>query len=167
MLLRRPRALFVAALLVVSCIVSDRLTKYEAMTLLRGRPAREMAGGAIRFAYAENRGAMLSFGAALPEPSRFWLLTVGVGLLLLGMLAVLLFAKHLSRTLVAGLALMLGGGASNFFDRLLNDGRVVDFVTLGWGAMRTGVFNLADVAITFGVSLFFVAVIRRHSNLQQ
>ncbi|HUI65767.1 MAG TPA: signal peptidase II, partial [Bacteroidota bacterium] len=98
---------------------------------------------------------------------RFWLLTVGVGALLLGMLAVLLFAKHLSRTLVAGLALMLGGGASNFFDRLLNDGRVVDFVTLGWGAMRTGVFNLADIAITFGVSLFFVAVIRRHSTLQQ
>lgn len=167
MLLRRPKTLLIAGLLILVCIVCDRVTKYEAATLLRGRPPRVMARGAITFAYAENRGAMLSFGAALPEASRFWLLTVGVGVLLAGMLAILLLGRDLSRSLVVGLALMLGGGASNFFDRLLNNGKVVDFVTLGWGTLRTGVFNLADLAIIFGVSLFFISLLRRHRSLAQ
>jgi lipoprotein signal peptidase len=39
----------------------------------------------------------------------------------------------------------------------------VDFVTLGAGGIRTGIFNVADVAIMSGALLFLVTLIRSGS----
>ncbi|EGG2015176.1 hypothetical protein IDB22_004597, partial [Salmonella enterica subsp. enterica serovar Infantis] len=47
--------------------------------------------------------------------------------------------------------LMLSGGLGNLYDRVLNEGRVVDFMLLQIGPLRTGVFNVADVAIMAGL----------------
>ena len=52
--------------------------------------------------------------------------------------------------------LFLAGGASNWVDRLVH-GRVVDFLNLGIGPLRTGVFNVADVAIMAGLGLLLWA----------
>ena len=38
-------------------------------------------------------------------------------------------------------------------DRLLYDGRVTDFLNVGIGSLRTGIFNLADMAILAGALL--------------
>jgi hypothetical protein len=43
---------------------------------------------------------------------------------------------------------------------LVNDGHVVDFMVLGIGPVRTGVFNVADIAIMFGIGLMFLGVRR-------
>jgi len=51
------------------------------------------------------------------------------------------------------LALLAGGGTSNLLDRLLYDGRVTDFLNVGIGSLRTGIFNLADMAIMAGALL--------------
>ena len=50
------------------------------------------------------------------------------------------------------LALFIGGGVSNWIDRLLH-GRVVDFLNVGIGSLRTGIFNVADVAIMAAVAM--------------
>ena len=42
-------------------------------------------------------------------------------------------------------------GLGNFIDRTLHDGGVVDFVSIGFSGLRTGIFNVADVAIIAGV----------------
>jgi signal peptidase II len=132
------------------------------MESLQGNPPVVLAHGLVILSYAENSGAMLSIGATLSAPARFWTLTVSVGLLLAGMVAFLLLSRDLPVSLIVALSLMIGGGLSNFYDRLVNDGRVVDFLTIGYGGLRTGVFNVADIAITAGVLLFFVdALIRR------
>ena len=61
-------------------------------------------------------------------------------------------------TAIAG-GLILGGALGNLFDRVTR-GEVVDFVSLpAWPA-----FNLADVAITFGVLALAVIVIRSDSD---
>jgi signal peptidase II len=39
----------------------------------------------------------------------------------------------------------------------LGDGRVIDFLNVGIGGLRTGIFNVADVAIMVGVALFLFA----------
>jgi signal peptidase II len=49
------------------------------------------------------------------------------------------------------LSLLAGGGIGNLIDRIANDGAVTDFVRIGIGPLRTGIFNLADVAIVVGV----------------
>jgi signal peptidase II len=50
-----------------------------------------------------------------------------------------------------GLCLLTGGGLGNLIDRISNNGAVTDFLRLGIGPLRTGIFNLADVAIVSGV----------------
>lgn len=53
-----------------------------------------------------------------------------------------------------GLALCIGGALSNALDRLLY-GAVADFFHFHWAGWSFYIFNLADVAITFGVILLF------------
>jgi signal peptidase II len=99
---------------------------------------------------------MLGFGSDLPDGLRFWLLTVLVGLLLIVLLVFLFSSQKLSTAQTIALALISGGGLSNFIDRVLNDGRVVDFMNMGVGFLRTGIFNVADVLIMIGLGMIIV-----------
>jgi signal peptidase II len=67
-----------------------------------------------------------------------------------------LFARRLQPWRVVALALVAGGGISNLIDRLLYDGRVTDFLNVGIGGVRTGIFNVADMAIMAGALLLLV-----------
>ena len=51
-----------------------------------------------------------------------------------------------------GIALFVAGAASNGIDRVLH-GSVVDFLNVGIGPVRTGIFNVADVALLLGVAM--------------
>jgi len=74
-----------------------------------------------------------------------------VSVILLFLLAYALLARDGRPTFIFALALILAGGSSNLIDRFFNDGYVVDFINLGAGQIRTGIFNVADIAITVGV----------------
>lgn len=148
----RTIALVLAALATIAC---DRGTKVLASAHLAGTPPRSYLGGSVRILYAENTGAFLSLGAGAPEWVRRDALSVfiGVSLLAIGVLAWRQRAQVLPGL---GLALVWAGGLSNLFDRL-RVGHVVDFVMLSAGPLRTGVFNVADVAITAGVIMVLFA----------
>jgi signal peptidase II len=45
--------------------------------------------------------------------------------------------------------LFVAGGISNLFDRVVQ-GSVIDFMHVGVGSVRTGIFNVADLAILLG-----------------
>ncbi len=141
--------LLVAVLATIGC---DRLTKHVATTTLAGVPGRSFLADTVRLGYAENAGGFLSLGASLPPGARVAIFTVATGLTLLGLI-VLAFRRRLSGWPALGLSLFVAGGASNWIDRLVN-GTVVDFLNVGIGSVRTGVFNVADVAIMLGAALF-------------
>ena len=63
---------------------------------------------------------------------------------------------------VAAVALLFAGGVGNLIDRVTSGGSVVDFINLGIGPVRTGIFNIADVAITVGVLVLLSAALRRN-----
>jgi signal peptidase II len=52
--------------------------------------------------------------------------------------------------MLVGLALIAGGSIGNLIDRLANGGFVVDFINVGAGEVRSGVFNMADIAVLTG-----------------
>ncbi len=104
----------------------------------------------------ENPGSFLSLGASLPEQLRFTLFTGAVAVILAGLVYAALFARRLSTSRFVALALVAGGGISNLIDRLLYDGRVTDFLNVGIGSLRTGIFNLADMAILAGALLLIL-----------
>ena len=95
----------------------------------------------------------MSLGADLPDIARFILFTLFAGGLLATVLVITLRQKHFDRTQIAGLALVAGGGIGNLIDRVINGGLVGDFVSVGFGSLRTGIFNGADVAVFAGAIL--------------
>ena len=59
------------------------------------------------------------------------------------------------------LALIVAGGVGNLIDRMTSSGGVViDFLNLGIGPVRTGVFNVADMAITGAFFLLLLQLVR-------
>jgi signal peptidase II len=139
-------------LVMLSCIGCDQAAKAMARDGLAGKTI-SFLGDAVRFEYAENTGAFLSLGASLPSRMRTLLFVGGTSLIVLGLLVALARNRQGSMTGAFGLALLVGGAMGNLIDRVVYGGAVVDFVSVGLGSFRTGIFNLADVAITFGVVL--------------
>ncbi len=70
--------------------------------------------------------------------------------MMLGVGGVLIFHRRLTLAASACFTLILSGGIGNLIDRVTNSGLVTDFINLGVGPVRTGVFNVADIAITCG-----------------
>ena len=145
-------------LVLATAVGCDQATKRLARQSLADAPPISLLAGALRFEYAENAGGFLSLGADLPVRLRFFLFVPLVGAILAGSLA--LAPRSTSALQLWGLSLLAGGGAGNLIDRIAHDGRVVDFINLGLGPLRTGVFNLADVAVTTGVVLLAFAGLR-------
>jgi len=57
------------------------------------------------------------------------------------------------------LTLILCGGIGNLIDRIFYQGMVIDMINFGIGNLRTGILNLADLAITFGGGLMIYYVL--------
>jgi signal peptidase II len=137
-------------------VVADQATKQWAVAELKGTPARIYLNDIFRFQYATNDGAFLSLGTNLPPTIRFLLLNVGVGILLLGLTIYAFTNKKLDTIQAASYALIASGGFSNWVDRARFEGSVVDFMNMGISSLRTGIFNVADLAILVGIGVLFI-----------
>ena len=146
--MNRIASAMVLVLLVATTIGCDRVTKHIAKTSLDGAPGRSFFADTVRLVYAENTGGFLSLGADLAPVVRTAIFTIGTGLVLAATLTAAVGLDWTALQLVA-LSLMFAGGASNWIDRVAR-GTVVDFLNVGVGPLRTGVFNVADVALMLG-----------------
>jgi signal peptidase II len=159
----RTLGLRLALIFVVGTTIGcDRATKHVATTALAGSPSLGFLAGTIQFQYAENAGGFLSVGADLPPAARTALFTIGTGLMLLALVATGIRMRW-SGWRAVGLTLFAAGGVSNWFDRVTR-GSVVDFVSVGLGPLRTGIFNVADVAIVLGAALVVLAELRQRQD---
>jgi lipoprotein signal peptidase len=70
-----------------------------------------------------------------------------------------------ARQPLPGTSHVLAGGASNWVDRLVR-GSVVDLLNIGVGSLRTGIFNVADIAIMLGVAVLLLAQRRRSDDVR-
>ena len=128
------------------------MTKLLAERLLAPRyvPHR-IIGDVVRFTLAYNPGA--AFSMSLGAYSR---------LIFGGFAVVALFvlwrlyrmtgtgARAGDLTRIAALGLAWGGAAGNLIDRFRSPLGVVDFIDVGYGAIRFWTFNVADSAVTVG-----------------
>jgi signal peptidase II len=164
---KKPFSLGLLSFILLSCVGCDQAVKAIARDALELGAPISLLHGTVRFEYVENPGAFLSLGAGLPAETRFLFGVVLVGLALLATLVFLLRSRDVTPIQKLGLALLVGGGSGNLIDRLVNDGAVVDFVSLGVGSLRTGIFNVADVAITAGFLLLCLATWRPAPDLAE
>ena len=109
--------------------------------------------GLFKISYVENYGAAFN----LFDGAR-WLL-VGVTAVLLIVIAYLIFSKRITEdTIVSGLCLILAGGFSNMFDRILK-GYVVDCLDFS-ALFNFPVFNFADICVVLGAAMliYYIAI---------
>ena len=151
------KRILVILLVSLCCIGCDQSSKYVASEHLTKNTMTSYFSDTVRIGYTENKGAFLGMGKNLPEQSRFLIFTVLVGLFLTAFLLYMVFSSSLNLTALVALSCIFSGGASNLYDRALNNGAVVDFLNIGIGPLRTGIFNIADMAILFGAGLFLIA----------
>lgn len=141
----------VLLLLAVATIGCDRVSKHIAVSTLVDEPRQSFLGDTLRLEYADNTGAFLGFGAGWPAAVRGAVFTTGNAALLLG-LAIIAVRDRWTGLAAIGVTLFVSGGLSNVIDRATR-GSVPDFLNIGVGPLRTGIFNVADIAIMLGVAL--------------
>ena len=155
------KRLLLTMFVVFACVGCDQSTKVLAeANLPRGQPLSFLSD-TLRLQVMHNEGSFLSLGASAPTAWRLAALRIGVSALLVGLLAYALFVRFARAPFILALALVLAGGSSNLIDRFIHDGYVVDFINIGLGQVRTGIFNVADVAITVGVLMLLTQSWRR------
>jgi signal peptidase II len=162
----RVRALWIFSILVLSVLI-DQGTKVLAAHYLRGRLPIVFYDNLARLDYVENPGAFLSLGGTLSPTARFWTLNVAVAIFLFFLLYSMLFTKSMARIQLIALSLVMGGGVSNLIDRTTRyNGQVVDFINMGIGSLRTGVFNVADMFIMAGIIIFALLSLKKPEPIQ-
>jgi len=158
------KRLLLVLFVLVACVGCDQSTKMYAEAKLPRVQPLSLLSDTVRLQVTHNEGSFLSLGASAPKAWRLATLRVGVSAMLLALLAYTLFVTAGRAPFIFALALVLAGGASNLIDRFVNDGYVVDFINLGAGPIRTGIFNIADVAITVGALLLLIQSWRRRQS---
>ena len=148
---RRPVELWIAAIIVVL----DQATKAVVRATFDLHESVTVVPGFFDLTRVHNTGAAFGLFNAADFPFK------PVVLILMAMAAlagVALYAAMLpasERLARIGLAGILGGAAGNLIDRLA-DGHVVDFFDFYWRGWHFWAFNIADAAITVGVSLMIL-----------
>ncbi|MGW8194665.1 MAG: signal peptidase II [Desulforhopalus sp.] len=136
------------ATMLLFCIGTDQGTKVLARRFMDGGGEVSLAGDLLRLSLVKNHYGFLGIATGLSELGLFIFLYITVALLLFTCLAYLFFCRPSQYT--TPLMFITGGGLSNLTDRLLHQGGVTDFISIGLGNFRTGIFNLADVYILAG-----------------
>ncbi|WP_339748641.1 signal peptidase II [uncultured Rubinisphaera sp.] len=136
---------------VIMLVIVDQISKIWARFLLLESPPISYLSDTFRLVYAENTGAFLSLGAEAPMYIRFAVMVGLNSVMLIGIGVYLFKARKISPLEQMAFALVLAGGLGNLLDRIFRQGIVIDFLNLGIGSVRTGIFNLADVMISVGI----------------
>ena len=147
----------------LACASCDQGTKSLADSYLPKNEMISYLNDTVRIGYVENTGAFLGLGSSLSKEIRFFLFQAIAGIFLIALLGYAVIGSKLGLASITGVSLIFSGGASNLYDRIVNDGAVIDFMNLGVGVLRTGVFNIADVAIMAG-GLLFIFSQSMHGN---
>jgi signal peptidase II len=134
---------------------ADKLTKYLALVFLKGNKPISYFGDLVILTFAENEGAFLGIGSDWNIYVKYVVLLVIPTVILLSMLFYLLLKEKDMKKLVLG-SCVVGGGMGNLIDRLCNNFKAIDFLNFGVSNVRTGILNVADLSITFGVILLLL-----------
>ena len=149
--------------IVLANVGCDQVTKQIAREQLMSAGQISYLSDFFRLSYVENKGAFLSLGAGLSGELRYWALLMLPLALLVGLLAYTLFSENVNRWQAIAFSFIIGGGISNIYDRILY-GQVVDFMNMGLGSLRTGIFNFADVSIMIGLGIMLPMIFRKDRN---
>ncbi|MCR5278835.1 MAG: signal peptidase II [Lachnospiraceae bacterium] len=140
-------------ILLILCIVADRISKYYAITKLKDHPAVSAFNGLLEFRYTENPGAAFS---VLEGQTSFFIL-IFIVVLFTGIYYIIKSPgriKYIHSHIC--IAFILGGAIGNIADRILYSA-VIDFIY--FISFDFPIFNVADVFLTVGTVGLVLALV--------
>jgi signal peptidase II len=151
------RSLEVAVIAAIAAL--DQVTKFLVTRELPLLDTIAVIPGLLNLTHVRNSGVAFGFlnsadFAFKPAVMAVFALVALVGV---GLYAAQLPMSH--RWARVGLALIIGGAAGNLVDRA-RQGYVVDFVDAYWHGWHFWAFNVADAAITVGVAVLILDLLR-------
>ncbi|EGV43550.1 signal peptidase II [Bizionia argentinensis JUB59] len=154
--MKLPRTTWII-LLIVFNIAIDQITKFIVRAEVVPGSQTPIIGDLFTLHNVENAGAFLGMGSDFHPTLRLILLLILPTVVLGYVVYYIIKNKSLDRFSLIGFCCIVGGGAANVYDRIVY-GSVTDFfhIDLG-GVFRTGIFNIADMSVMFGMGLLLYA----------
>jgi signal peptidase II len=128
-------------------VVLDQIIKAIVVYSMRMGVSTDILGSVVRLTRTQNSGA--AFGLFKDGRIAFIIVSAAASI------AIILFRREIAKMRQwerASFGLILGGAVGNLIDRI-RVGSVVDFLDIGIDSLRWPAFNVADSAITVGVTI--------------
>lgn len=161
----RPRVRLGDLWLAGLVVLADQATKMVVRATLTLRGSTTIVPGFLDLTHVRNTGAAFGILNEADFPFKTQIL---VGVAIVALVSIGIYATQLpahQRVARLGLALVLGGAVGNLIDRATT-GYVLDFVDVYWRNHHFWAFNVADSAITIGVTAIILDLLlgTRHAS---
>ena len=148
-------------------LLLDHLTKWAVRANMDLHSAIELVPNYLNLSYVRNSG--VAFGL-LADIESVWKPYILAAIAVVAVIVILVYSSRipLTRTLLqVALAIILGGILGNFLDRIVH-GFVVDFIEFHiYDSFHWPNFNVADSAITIGITLLLLDTIKNSERAQE
>jgi len=142
-------------------LVLDQATKLYVDANFRLHETVPVIRGFFHLTYVRNKGA--AFGILADNAVRIpFFITVSI----VAMLGIIWYLRQIradQKLAIFSLSLIFSGAFGNLIDRI-RLGEVIDFLDVFWQRHHWPAFNVADSAITVGVTLLFIEMWREDRN---
>lgn len=144
---------------VLLCVLGlDQATKQWIHSTLHLYERVSIIPNYFHLTYIRNQGAAFGLFSSQPESFRMPFF-IGVSLVAVAFIGYFFHrARPDQRLLVIALGLVLSGALGNLIDRV-RLGEVIDFLDIHWRHLHWPAFNVADIAICFGVGLLGIEML--------
>src|SRR5262249_21732514 len=142
-----------------AALALDRWTKALIQKRFGLNESISVIDGFFNITYVRNTGVAFGIFDPLSLPAKSVLLSVFTAFAVVVVITYSVRSPLRNRLLQIALALILGGAVGNLYDRLAY-GYVVDFLEFYAGAYHWPSFNIADSAISIGVVLLALEILR-------
>ena len=155
----RKRDLLLYFLIAAFVVVIDQLSKSLIQHLLYEGETVSVIGDFLYFRLVYNAGGAMGTSIG---PSWIYLILTIVALVVI--VRYMIKTPQVAWHIKTALALILGGAIGNLLDRLIH-GKVIDFIDMDFPDIpfldiyRWFTYNIADAAITIGLSIFIIGVL--------
>lgn len=149
-------------LLVVSTLCLDRWTKFLVHSRFSLNETISVIDGFFNITYVRNTGVAFGIFSTISSPVKVVFLSLFTAAAAVVVITYSLRSPVRDRHLQLALAFILGGALGNLYDRV-RFGYVIDFIEVYYRDYRWPSFNIADSAITVGVLLLALEIMKHET----
>jgi len=154
-MIKKKRNISISIIIALS-IFLDQISKILIRNNVEQYSDIKLIGEYFILTNVENSGAFLGMGSGFSPIMKSVFLIILPIIVLISIIVYVYRDKEIDKLSLIGFSIIIGGGIGNIFDRIIY-GSVTDFLFIDLGGIfKTGIFNIADLAVTTGMILILL-----------